>query len=47
MRKEKSILLKAVSELAYATASKQANSNCWYMFYQSKLPEKVKALRKH
>ena len=46
MSKSKKMLEKAVAKVAYASAKKSANSACQYFFGQSKLPEKVKELRK-
>lgn len=46
---EKSIkkqLLKTVSKIAYAEASKSANTSCPFFSYQSKLPASVKNLRR-
>ncbi len=37
---------KVVANAAYSSAVRSANRNCTYFFYQSKLPEKVKKLRK-
>lgn len=37
---------KVVANAAYSSAVRSANRNCTYFFYQSKLPEKEKKLRK-
>lgn len=47
MKRETNVLLRTVAKLAYTTASKEANTVCNLIFYQSKLPAKVKELRKH
>lgn len=46
MQKSSKLLEKTIAKVAYATAKKSANSACQYFFGQSKLPEKVKELRK-
>lgn len=43
---KKNIINKIAADLVYETAVKQANSSCTFFFYQPKLPEKVKKLRK-
>ncbi|HAU84335.1 MAG TPA: cyclic lactone autoinducer peptide [Lachnospiraceae bacterium] len=37
---------KVVAKLAYATAEKEANQGCPWLFYQPRLPEKVQKLNK-
>lgn len=37
---------KVVAKAAYNTAVKSANRNCSFFFYQTKLPDMVKKLRK-
>lgn len=39
-------VLKAVTKIAYAEASKSANTSCPFFSYQPKLPVAVKKLRK-
>lgn len=47
MKDGKKALLNTITKLAYTTASREANTVCNLIFYQDKLPEKVKTLRKH
>lgn len=39
-------ILKTLSQIAYAEASKSANTSCPFFSYQPKLPNDVKKLRK-
>ena len=40
------LMNQVVARAAYGTAANNANSVCGFFFYQPKLPEKVKKLRK-
>lgn len=42
----KKTLEKVAARFAYATAEKEANQGCPWLFYQPKLPEKVQKLNK-
>ena len=44
--KEKNVVEKIISRVAYSSAKANVNSNCAWFFYQSKTPEKLKKLRK-
>lgn len=46
MKKSNKKLENAVAKLAYETAKHSANSTCYAFFGQTKLPKKVKKLRK-
>lgn len=46
MKEKKNIFDKIIAKAAYMAAEKEINSACQYFFYQSKLPDKVKKLRK-
>lgn len=46
MKDMKNFIGKVTAKIAYDTAEKNANSICTWVFYQPKLPEKVKKLRK-
>lgn len=39
-------ILKSIAKSAHEEAVKNANSACWVMHHQDKLPQKVKDLRK-
>ena len=46
MKKGNAKIENAVAKIAYATANRSANSTCYAFFGQTKLPEKVKKMRK-
>lgn len=46
MKNSVSKISKVAAKLAVMSASKEANSACSFIAYQSKLPEKAKKLRK-
>lgn len=46
MKNDKKCLSKVIAKLAYYSAKHSANSTCYAWFGQSKLPNKVKQLRK-
>ena len=46
MKDMKNFIGKVTAKIAYDTAEKNANSICTWVFYQPKLPEKVKKLRR-
>ena len=46
MKTVKKIVDTLVAKAAYEAACKNVNQACFYFFYQQKLPEKVKKLRK-
>ena len=46
MIKEKRKIENVAAKLAYATAKHSANSTCHMFFGQTKLPDKVKKMRK-
>ncbi len=46
MKKANKVIENAAAKLAYGSAKHSANSACHFIFGQTKLPDKVKQLRK-